>query len=93
MDMTRNMLRKLIAAVAIIAVLTGTASAQSPFTPSLSLGGDTKRKLTPEEQAKQNAIDQAYKSATAKIPDRKSNDPWADVRPASPAPSPKKKPQ
>jgi hypothetical protein len=88
MDMARNVMRKLISAAVIVAALTGTASAQLPM--GLSLGASNKHKLTPEEQAKQDEIDQAYKSATNKIPDRNVNDPWADVRPA-PAPSVKKK--
>jgi hypothetical protein len=87
--MARNVARKLIVAAAVAALLTGTAAAQLPM-PSISLGAPEKRKLTPEEQAKQDALDQAYKSATNKIPDRNTNDPWADVRPA-PAPSVKKK--
>jgi hypothetical protein len=86
--MARNVVRKLISAAVIVTVLTGTAFAQIPM--GLSLGGPEKRKLTPEEQAKQDALDQAYKSATNKIPDRGTNDPWADVRP-TPAPSVKKK--
>ena len=87
-NMARNGVRKVIAAAVIVTVLTGAAAAQIPM--GLSLGGPEKRKLTPEEQAKQDALDQAYKSATNKIPDRNANDPWADVRPA-PAPSVKKK--
>ena len=93
MDIARNMLRTLIPAVAVVVVLTGIASAQSPFTPKVSLGADTKRKLTPEEEEKQKALDQAYKAATSKIPDQKATDPWGDVRPAPPASPPKKKQQ
>jgi hypothetical protein len=49
--------------------------------PGISLGGD-KPPPTEEEIAKQKAIDDAYKSATQKIPDKKSAaDPWATVRP------------
>ncbi|MGA2895964.1 MAG: hypothetical protein ABSE22_24155 [Xanthobacteraceae bacterium] len=94
---TRTILGKLLPAVAIVATLTGSASAQSPLAPKFSLGED-KPKLTPEEQEKQDAIDQAYKSATKKIPDQKqAADPWATVRPqssaAAPSPAPRKKPQ
>ena len=72
-------------------MLTGPAAAQMPM-PSISLGGEPKRKLTPEEQERQDALDKAYKSATNKIPDQKQNDPWATVRPAPGTPAPKKKP-
>jgi len=94
-------IRRLVLPAALLALLTGAASAQElgvsnssggmPM-PSLSLGGGAPRKLTPEEQERQNQIDNAYKAATNKIPDKKpSNDPWGDVRASAPAP--KKKPQ
>ena len=73
------MLRKLMQAAAIIALLTGTASAQIPM--KLPLQGASKRPLTPEEIEKQKALDKAYKSATQKIPDKKAVDPWGNVRP------------
>ena len=76
------MLRKLTqtaAAAAVIALLTGTASAQMP-TPAIHLGHD-KPALTPEQLEKQKAIDNAYNSATQKIPDKKPVDPWGNVRP------------
>jgi hypothetical protein len=86
------MLKKFMQAAAILALLTGTASAQFPM-PGISLGGD-KPPLTPEEQEKQKQIDNAYKSATKKIPEQKdASDPWSDVRAPTPAPAPKKKPQ
>jgi hypothetical protein len=80
------MLQKLIQAGAIIALLTGTAAAQLPM--GLHLGGD-KPPPTAEEIEKQKAIDKAYNSATAKIPEKKTDDPWATVRsaPNSPAAS------
>ena len=82
------MLRRSAIGTVLLAVLTGTAAAQMPM-PSMSLQGEPKRKLTPEEQERQDALDKAYKSATNKIPDQKLNDPWATVRPT---PAPKKKP-
>jgi hypothetical protein len=89
------MLRKLFGAVVILASLTGIAAAQLPM-PSLSLGGhDDKKKLTPEEQAAQDARDKAYKAQLNKIPDKKGNDPWGNIRDtgqAAQAPS-KTKPQ
>jgi len=101
-NLARNALRLLLPAV-IVALLTGAASAQitigsgsnggSPM-PGLSLGNDNgKRKLTPEEQQKQDELDQAYKAATRKIPDQKPGDPWATVRPSAPTPAPKTKQQ
>jgi len=84
------MLKKITLASIIVAALTGTALAQLPM-PGISLQKE-KRTLTPEEIAKQKAIDDAYKAANSKIPDeQKANDPWADVRPApNPPPAPKK---
>ncbi len=74
------MLRKSILAGAIIALLTGAASAQMPM-PGMTLGNGPKQ-LTPEERAKQKAIDDAYKAATKKIPEKKTpDDPWGNVRP------------
>jgi hypothetical protein len=50
--------------------------------PKFSIGGEQKRKLTPEEEDRQKQIDADYKAATKKIPDQKAGDPWADVRQA-----------
>lgn len=73
------MLRKLILAGAVIALVTGPAAAQMPM-PSMSLHNEPKP-LTPEEQAKQKALDDAYKAATKKIPDKQvADDPWGNVR-------------
>ena len=73
------MLRKIIGAALITAVLTGSAAAQFPM-PSLSLGKEEKRKLTPEEQAAKDARDKAYRAELNKIPDKKANDPWGNIR-------------
>jgi hypothetical protein len=74
------MRRKPLLACAVFALLTGAASAQMPM-PGLSLGHD-KAAPTADQIAKQKAIDDAYKSATQKIPDKKTaDDPWAAVRP------------
>jgi hypothetical protein len=49
-----------------------------------------KKTLTPAEQReRQKKLDDAYKAATKKIPDQKSNDPWAAIRPARTAPTPR----
>jgi len=58
------------------------ALAQSPIMPKISIGGEQKRALTPEEQERQKQIDADYKAATSKIPAQKAPDPWADVRQA-----------
>ena len=81
---------RFLAAAILLGFVAGPVAAQ--LMPSISLQGEPKRKLTPEEQEKQDQLDQAYKSATTKIPDKKAGDPWANVRPAPAAPAPKKKP-
>jgi hypothetical protein len=66
------------------------ALAQSnPLTPKISIGGENKRVLTPEEQERQKQIDADYKAANSKIPAQKAPDPWADVRPAPAGSGPK----
>ena len=83
----QDTLRKLIGAAAIVACLTGSVFAQ--FTPGLTLSPDTERQLTPEQKEKQKALDEAYRSAIGKIPDKqKPADPWGNIRPAE---SPKSK--
>ncbi len=82
----RNALWKFVCAGAIIALWTQAASAQgigiSPQGLSMSPFKERDRPpQTQEEIEKQKAIDDAYKSATKKIPDKKV-DPWATVRPA-----------
>ncbi len=74
------MLRNLIQAVAILALVTGPASAQgmaiSPFKGQ-------EKKLTPDEIKEKQQRDKDYKAAMDKIPDKKVvNDPWGDIRPA-----------
>jgi len=92
-QMTARISRKLFLAGIVVTVLTGAAYAQmSQIMPKFSIG-DADKKLTPEEQEKKNQLDDAYKAATAKIPDQKANDPWADVRPAPSTPAPKKTPK
>jgi hypothetical protein len=56
------------------------ASAQ---VPELNVSPWQKKSLTPpEERERQKKLDDAYKAATKNIPNQKSNDPWAAVRPA-----------
>jgi hypothetical protein len=61
--------------------------------PKMSLGGQEKKALTPEEEEKQKQLDDAYRATTKKIPDQATSDPWGSVRSAPAAPAPKKKPQ
>jgi hypothetical protein len=85
------LLRALLAAA--LALPAASAFAQSPLAPKISLQGDQKRPLTPEEQERQKRLDAEYKAATSKIPDQKRSDPWVDVRPAPSASAAKKKQQ
>jgi hypothetical protein len=91
MTLVRKALLRLVCAAAATAVLTGAASAQLPM-PSVNLEQEKHR--TPEQIEHDKAIDQAYQSATKKIPDQQAGtDPWATVRPAPPPAAPVKKKQ
>jgi len=77
------MLRKLIPAAAILALVTGPAAAQGV---ALSPFKKDEKKLTPDELKAQQQREKDYKAAMDKIPDKKTTvDPWGDIRPA-PAP-------
>ena len=68
---------------AVFALPGASALAQSnPIMPKISIGGEQKKVLTPEEQERQKQIDADYKAANSKIPTQKAPDPWADVRQA-----------
>jgi hypothetical protein len=69
--------------------LPGASAFAQGLPPINLLGGQEKRKLTPEEQERQNQIDADYKAATSKIPAQKATDPWADVRQGPAASGPK----
>jgi hypothetical protein len=71
-----------LALAAAFALPGASALAQSPIMPKMSIGGEQKRALTPEEEERQKQIDADYKAATSKIPAQKAPDPWADVRQA-----------
>lgn len=74
------MVRRLILAGVVVALLTVPAAAQLPA-PSFPLNGGPKQ-LTPQERAKQKAIDDAYRAALPKIKEKMGPaDPWAGVRP------------
>ena len=84
---SKDILGKIVRAGAIIALLTGAASAQIPM-PGINLSPD--RQMTPEEKEKQKVIENAYKSAIEKIPDKKPPaDPWGAVRSTTPSSKPK----
>jgi hypothetical protein len=89
----RILLRTLLIAALALPAASAFAQDVSPLSPKISLQGDRKRPLTPEEQERQKRIDAEYKAATSKIPDQKRSDPWADVRPAPSASAAKKKQQ
>jgi hypothetical protein len=68
---------RILGAVAIIALLTGSAYAQMP---NINLLADSPSK-TPEELDREAAQQKAYKESLKKIPDAKaSSDPWGTVR-------------
>ena len=89
--MNKNALRAFGCAIAFTVALTGAAFAQLPM-PSINLAKE--KHSTPEQIEHDKAIDQAYQSATKKIPDQShSTIPGPTVRPAPPAPLEKKKQQ
>jgi hypothetical protein len=74
------MLRNLIQAAAILALVTGPAAAQGV---ALSPFKHEERKLTPDELKDKQQREKDYKAAMEKIPDKKTTvDPWGDIRPA-----------
>ena len=80
----QNLLWKLAQAWVLIALLTGTSFAQMP---SVNLAPED-HPLSTEEIDKRKATEDAYKSALKKIPDqKKSVDPWGNIRPDQPASS------
>jgi hypothetical protein len=80
------MLRNLIQAAAILALVTGPAAAQGV---ALSPFKHEERKLTPDELKAQKEREKDYKAAMDKIPEKKIvKDPWGDIRPAPQATAP-----
>jgi len=80
------MLRNLLSAAVIVALMSGPALAQPAPSSGSQLGIplNGERPLTPEEIEKRKAADRAYNAAMQKIPDKKpSSDPWGNVRPSS----------
>ena len=73
------MLRKLIPAAAILALVAGPAAAQVALSPFKQ----DEKKLTPDELKAKQERERDYKAAMDKIPEKKVTvDPWGDVRPA-----------
>ena len=75
-----RMLLGLVLAAAFALPGTSALAQSNPFMPKMSIGGEQKRPLTPEEAERQKQIDADYKAANSKIPTQKAPDPWADVR-------------
>jgi hypothetical protein len=74
-----------VLAGAAFALLMGPAAAQMPM-PGMKLKDEPNKPRTPEERARQKAIDDAYREANKKIPDKSGpTDPWGNVRPLSPS--------
>jgi hypothetical protein len=80
----QNLLWKLAQAWSLIALLIGAAFAQ---VPGINLAPED-HPLSTEEIDKRKATEDAYQSALKKIPDqKKSVDPWGNIRPDQPAAS------
>ncbi len=73
----RRVLRNVLGAGAILALLSGAASAQ--MIPGINLGNSSPQ-LTPEELEKQKRIEDEYNRTMEKIPEKKAADPWGVVR-------------
>jgi hypothetical protein len=89
-------LRTLACAGAMLVLLMAAASAQAVNVSPNGMGFSPfkepdKKPMTQDEIDRQKRLDDAYKSATNKIPDQQSSDPWATVRPSGSAPAAKKK--
>ena len=63
---------------AVIVLLSAPAFSQAP---ALNLSGLGQKTRSPAEEQRNQKIDQEYRSATEKIPNRNTNvDPWHDMR-------------
>jgi uncharacterized protein YecT (DUF1311 family) len=78
-----TMLRRAILTTVLLFAMMGAAFAQLS-SPGVHLRGD-KPTRTKEQKEYDKALDRAYQSAVKKIPDpeKKSADPWTDIRPSS----------
>jgi hypothetical protein len=78
------MLRITIYATLIVTLMMGAASAQNDLQ---DIRGGENSWRTEQEKKNDRAFDRAYQSSIKRLPnaEKKKSDPWADVRPASPA--------
>ncbi len=72
-------MRKLIAAIAISAILTAPAYAQGRGKGSQQPSAEQQARAQ-EQKKKAAEIEKAHKAALARIPERKAADPWASMR-------------
>jgi hypothetical protein len=70
--LTQSRWSKLIPLAGVLALLTTSASTQTPM-PSISLQGDPEHPLTMEEQEQRKKFDDDYEAATKKIPNQKAD--------------------
>jgi hypothetical protein len=78
--MRRREFIELFGGTAALAVLLGGAAFAQQMMPGINLHSDS-RPLTPEEEAKRKAVDDAYRSTLQKLPEKKkSADPWDNMR-------------
>jgi hypothetical protein len=81
------MLRRLLPAGVIVALMSAPAFAQPASSSNSNIGIplNPEKRLTPEDIEKQKAAERAYDAAIQKIPDKKpSADPWGNIRPSTP---------
>jgi hypothetical protein len=74
---------RMIGIVAVLALLAGPASAQSP---NMQKYGDPDPDKTQADIAREKDAEQAYKRSLGNIPAQKSTDPWGTVRSDNVAP-------
>ena len=88
------MLRLLLGVTAVVLLAGGAGAQVTPITSGVADGYDMprfsewspyyQRSRTPEEAGRDTEIEANYRTAAAKIPDKKpSNDPWKSIRPAT----------
>ena len=68
-------MRRWVAAVAVIAILTAPAYAQGH-----GKGGKAPSQQTEEKKKHDAEAEKAYKAAVDRIPDKKGSDPWGGMR-------------
>ena len=71
---------RIIGAVAVIAIMAGSAYAQN----SVPKYGDVDKDKTPEQIRAEKEAERAYQRSLGNIPEQKSTDPWRAVRSDNP---------